>query len=360
MSSDPVIQESRILGLRIRTHSLDFEIEGHAFQFHSEDLAVISRLQEVIDKVISPIVDSHFQCLLKFEQLIEIVSSKKVLENADLNINGVKLSKETAGYFDGVVCQIADAIIPRISPRSFEDIFKFQEKYAGIFQVVVGSELLLSYAFLRIQEYYESPKFKDEVFSRAQFVEWYSKECGQHSSGESFTYYRDWVGFNIPSSVADSFLKAKFPDILPVESYLIQALEKAFIKHRDSFYIIGFASSCQDWTIEHEVAHALYSLDPAYRAEINQVLGQLSEEQQEVYRTKLISFGYDEGVLEDETHAYLIHLDQNYSIFKLEPTDSVYQGLLPIHQAIAGIYHQYLDRRNLDSRLSDAELPRSS
>jgi len=52
----------------------------------------------------------------------------------------------------------------------------------------------LALSFLRYQEFYENPKFKDKIFTIKKFAKWYEKYG-------SFSYAKDWAGFNLPLDV---------------------------------------------------------------------------------------------------------------------------------------------------------------
>ena len=62
----------------------------------------------------------------------------------------------------------------------------------------------LALHFLRFQEYYENPVWRDKTFTILEFMEWYSKE---YSKTKTFSYMEDWCGFNIPGYVIANVLK---------------------------------------------------------------------------------------------------------------------------------------------------------
>ena len=53
----------------------------------------------------------------------------------------------------------------------------------GLILVRAEHQYTLASAFLRFQEHYESPKFRGEIFSLEEFMDWYAVEVG------NFTYY---------------------------------------------------------------------------------------------------------------------------------------------------------------------------
>ena len=62
----------------------------------------------------------------------------------------------------------------------------------GIYLVRFDSQYALASTFLRIQEHYESSRFRGRVFSLEDYMDWYAGRFG------AFTYYQDWSGFKRP------------------------------------------------------------------------------------------------------------------------------------------------------------------
>src|SRR5687767_6039954 len=86
----------------------------------------------------------------------------------------------------------------------------------GIFVVRFQSQYELASTFLRVQEHYESPRFRNRVFSLEQFMDWYARRYG------AFTYYEDWAGFNVPSTALAAFYQGKFDPLLRKEQRLLK------------------------------------------------------------------------------------------------------------------------------------------
>lgn len=344
-----------ILSIGLTPSSVSFELGGHSFQFCSVESAHLQKVREIINRPIISTPDPIFQTIRKFEDLIALTASRKILDKGVFHVNGIKLTEDTSAYVDHVVCEIIDTLVPKIDPATYSQIISFKEDLRGVYKVTVDSELLLSYIFLRFQEHYESSEFMQKVFSREEFVDWYTEDNGD---GVNFTYYRDWVGFNIPSESLRSFLDGDFQNIIPAESFLIQKLASVFETHKDRFYLIGLASTGDLWTYEHELAHALYSLNDNYRQEVDSLLALFPEELKVIYHQRLLAIGYTEEVLEDETHAYLIHLDESCRMFKLEKNGTDYQAIMPYHQKIAEIFKKFQKQEGLLPDLSSQEFPR--
>lgn len=151
----------------------------------------------------------------------------------------------------------------------------------------------LGQAFLRFQEHYESPEFKDKIFTEGQFRQWYSEKYGAN------TYERDWTGFNIPGSIFDPFVKGLFDPLTQAE----QELVKLFRYRADKFYVIGAQDSSPE-TLEHEICHGLFYTNDSYRDGVKIILGNNPEAIKPVYEY-IASLMYHPSVHEDEVHAWL-------------------------------------------------------
>lgn len=167
------------------------------------------------------------------------------------------------------------------------------EIYPRVFKVSTGSSHTLAMTFLRFQEYYESPAFRGKIFTLEEFKNWYAKQYG------AFTYASDWAGFNIPSHILRPFKRGDFGQLSDLEAEFL----RAFDAHVEPFYIIGTEDDDPS-TLEHEMCHALFCVDDAYRKEVLALLDEYCEELSEVY-AKMYSMGYHGDVVRDEVHAYV-------------------------------------------------------
>jgi hypothetical protein len=160
----------------------------------------------------------------------------------------------------------------------------------GIFLVRFDTQYALASTFLRVQEHYESSRFRNRVFSLEQFMDWYAARFG------AFTYYEDWSGFNVPSKAFAPFYEGRFDPLLRKEARLL-----GLFRHEAApFYVIGIAS---DADLEHELAHALFFMRPAYRRAVRAAV---RGHDTSALEARLAAMGYHRGVLADEVHAYLV------------------------------------------------------
>lgn len=156
----------------------------------------------------------------------------------------------------------------------------------------------LGNTFIRFQEYYEGPQFKNTIFTVGQVRSWYSKTYGAD------TYHVDWTGYNFPSFVLKPFREGLFDPLTNEEKSLLD-----LVKYRyDSFYIIG---AQDDATLRHELAHALYSYSIKYKILIDQLCKKHYKELKKVGKY-ILDKGYDKSVLNDELQAYITDNDDKF------------------------------------------------
>jgi hypothetical protein len=160
----------------------------------------------------------------------------------------------------------------------------------GIFLVRFDTQYELASSFLRIQEHYESSRFRRQVFTLEQYMDWYAAEFG------AFTYFEDWSGFNVPSTAFTPFYQGEFDPLLRKEERLLGR----FRAEQAPYYVIGIAS---DVDLKHELAHALYFTRPDYADEVRAAIRQHDTS---ALAKELAAMGYHRHVLADEVHAYLV------------------------------------------------------
>tara|TARA_R110000868_G_C10973188_1_gene771554 strand:+ start:88218 stop:88832 length:615 start_codon:yes stop_codon:yes gene_type:complete len=169
-----------------------------------------------------------------------------------------------------------------------------KEIKANIFHVTYPTTQDLMKTFIRFQERYESPKFKDKVFTVKEFSEWYKKDTGS----EEFTYFDDWTGTNVPGHIFEAFRDGTFAKVHKLEQELLEKLPN----DGRTYYVIGTAENGDLDDLEHEMCHALYYTNKDYLNEVTRLLNEYDTTSVEDY---IIKLGYNKSVLHDETHAYI-------------------------------------------------------
>lgn len=175
---------------------------------------------------------------------------------------------------------------------------KFKKLARNVYLVQAKTSQELAKLFLRFQEHYESPEFKDKIFTLAEFETWYKAR----DNAETFTYYDDWTGFNVPNASVD-FVANNFPDLTEDEKWLIEQVKTAQ-PEGGNFYVIGAAKGSKI-TLKHETAHAMFYLDVRYKWIVRKIL-QIHAEHITALGQHLREIGYNESVVLDEQHAYIL------------------------------------------------------
>lgn len=160
----------------------------------------------------------------------------------------------------------------------------------GVFLVRFDTQYALASTFIRIQEHYESSRFRNRVFSLEQYMDWYAERFG------AFTYFEDWSGFNVPSTALEPFYAGEFDPLLQKERQLLRLFEN----ERRPFYVIGVSD---DEDLKHELVHALFFTRPAYRKAVRAAI---REYDTSALKKRLATMGYHRSVLADEVNAYLV------------------------------------------------------
>lgn len=172
----------------------------------------------------------------------------------------------------------------------------------GIYQINCNSSRELGMAFLRLQEYYESVKFKGKIFSVDEFKQWWVKNTKIGKKSGKFSYCQYFDGFNIPSKVLKPFYRGKFNPLTKWENRLLCQLKKIREK---KFYIIGTRNS-KSAILRHEIAHSFYNSFPNYKMKVKKVLKKLDNKSKKKLDKFLKETNYHPDVIEDERHAYLL------------------------------------------------------
>jgi len=178
-----------------------------------------------------------------------------------------------------------------------------------IYLAVFSNRFDLTMTFMRYQEYYESPKYRNKVFSLAEFMRWYSLTYGNGA----FTYPKDWNGFNIPAPKIFEVIKQlnenqngwNDSNIYDFVMRDLVVTIKKLVKD-DNFYIIGIHEDDDDEsTRRHEVAHGLFWTNKEYKKKMTKLVIGLPKGVRIHLQKILKKRGYCRAVFVDEIHAYM-------------------------------------------------------
>lgn len=198
-----------------------------------------------------------------------------------------------------------------------------------ITQVIYSTVEEMNKAFCRISGYGECPKFQGQIFTLGEYRKWYSEEYG------GWTYYEDFHGHNIPCKSMEPFWNGDFDPLTPEEEFLVNLTRHKARPH----YIIGTSSESRESANDHELAHALFGTNEAYRKKATELINKYSKELKEV-KALLIKLGYNSSVFIDEAHAYT-GIDSTY----LDNANVKYPTKL--RDELVDLYNKYKPTLNL-------------
>lgn len=189
---------------------------------------------------------------------------------------------------------------------------KSREILPNVLVLIFDTRYELTMSFVRLQEFYESPKFQGKVFSLEEYMDYWAKEFGKGV----FDYTTRWRGFNVPGKVVLDWMdKFNYDDKSSIRAREIALIEKILSRYSkkdlENSYIIATHYDCPNKkeVIDHEVAHAMYTLNPEYKAECQKLFSKINSTKEgrlvyERMEDKLIKMGYASNLLEDEIQAY--------------------------------------------------------
>ena len=194
---------------------------------------------------------------------------------------------------------------PPVYIKSILDKIKLFEVYPNIFAVVIKDDKLRARVFLRYQEFYESDSesFRGKSFKWNEFVDYYKKKTKK----DYFSYYEDWEGYNLPCDTIEA-CKAKIPDLNIYDMIMFSIVDTIKkINNNSPYYLIGIAQEegGDESLINHELAHALWFLDPVYKKKMTKAINEMDPSVKEKMIDKIMKYGYGENVFDDELQAYL-------------------------------------------------------
>lgn len=169
---------------------------------------------------------------------------------------------------------------------------KFKKLFKNAWVAEYDDPRIMSNAFMRFQEHYESPKYRGKIFDKPEFMQWYEKKYGTD-------YLEDWGGFNLPDYAFNQFVAGDFN---PLDELELELMEHVLGIKADKYYVIGAVKGDKD-VIKHESAHGMYYLSRQYR-EI--ALALMESYDTKAIQKHLLENGYCKEVLMDEVHAYTL------------------------------------------------------
>jgi hypothetical protein len=174
----------------------------------------------------------------------------------------------------------------------------------GLWLVTASSKFDLGMLFWRVQEFYESPnpELIGRPFSLLDYMKWYSDHCSEENS---FTYFSDFEGYNVPCEVIQRCNECKHPDFNRYDALMMAISREIEYRQGGKYYLIGALQNDVE-TLDHEIAHGIYYLFPEYKAAMNKLVDLLGPHRDVMFKAlKSLSGGYTDAVLYDEAQAYM-------------------------------------------------------
>jgi hypothetical protein len=210
-------------------------------------------------------------------------------------------------------------------------VVKVTEVVRNIYHLRFPNAYLMNASLIRIQEHYESPRFKNKVFTLEQFMDWWAELNGK------FDYFTEVRGMNFPSSVFDKFYAGKFDPLTKKERKILSY----FRRKKHEFYIV--ATYGDRSTLNHEIAHGFYYLLPEYKEEM---LAELRGYDETAMQRFLRGSWYSRALYKDEIHAYLV--EGMNAIDKYGFTKKDWERLKKLSRRMRKIFRRYLSERRID------------
>lgn len=217
--------------------------------------------------------------------------------------------------------------------------FTLHEVAPQIYWAEFEDAYTLCMAFFRYQEFYESPDplVKNHVVPWLQAMELYSKQ----SETKGFSYAADWGGFNIPSRVIEGMLEQGIKDHNKYDYMMLSIHALIRSKISEPYYLIGTHKGSDIDYLKHEIAHGFFYTREDYRKKMSALVSKLPDNLIDKAYQILLSTGYCEEVLVDETQAYLsTGTDAEFDVFfKLKDKK-------PFEDVFKQYYEQYYNQSN--------------
>ena len=180
-------------------------------------------------------------------------------------------------------------------------MFKTKKPIKNCLLLEFNTQKDLALAFCRVEEYYEgNPKVNGKYLSLEQFLDAFMTDDGK------LNYFHYWTGFNIPGNIYLEWAQQNMSDRTKWELALANVISKKLDLEKP-FYVIGGVKGDIE-VIDHEIAHALYYMNPEYKDMMDTANYQFYKNLRGEYSKMVKSLkkmGYGDNVIKDEVQAYM-------------------------------------------------------
>jgi len=180
-------------------------------------------------------------------------------------------------------------------------MFKSSQPIKNCLLLEYKTQKELALSFCRVEEFYEGPaKVNGKYLTLENFIDAYMDKEGR------IDYFHEWSGFNIPGNVFTEWFYQHASDKTKWETALAQEVAIQ-LNMNEPFYVIGGVKGDIN-VIDHEIAHALYFMNPQYKEEMLDLNYTFHKQYRSSYVkivNKLKEMGYGVNVVRDEVQAYM-------------------------------------------------------
>ena len=174
-----------------------------------------------------------------------------------------------------------------------------------VFAAAIKDKYQRTMLFCRYVEYNKSPynEIRNKFFTWEKFMEMYRSEFDK----DLFTYPGDWEGFGVPSDSIKKAIKTFNKDSGPYDDIMndiYSYCNKTVDNKKTEWYLIGI-DDYDSKTMNHEVAHALYSINNEYKKSCDNLISKINQKDYQKLRKKIKDMGYvdEKETINDEIQA---------------------------------------------------------
>ena len=216
-------------------------------------------------------------------------------------------------------------LIERWTKRTVDDYFDNKKQPApsrrdfSVSRPIDGCVLLkfktipdLTKSFFRMAEYYEGNRYIDKK-QHVDMVEFLDNWMDRQGNAD---YFKFWDGFNITDSAFRSWRRT-VGKLSQAEQTVVDAIDQA-TKGMKKFCVIG-VSGDDPATVQHELFHAKYYLDPKFKQQVDQLFDECRNDPAIKAMAKVLKNKLDYHThIEEEIAAYLYAGSQLKLVFGVD------------------------------------------
>lgn len=214
-------------------------------------------------------------------------------------------------------------------------MFKTKKPIKNCLLLEFNTQKDLALAFCRVEEYYEgNPKVNGKYLSFVEFIDAFMIDDGK------LDYFHYWTGFNIPGNIFIEWSQKNMSEKTYWENALAYAVHSK-LNLEKPFYIIGGVKGDIE-VIDHEIAHALYYMNPEYKDMMDTANYQFYKNLRGEY-SKMVKalkkMGYGDNVIKDEVQAYMSTSGKKELVEKFGLDFTKIQGFRKLYRKVLSRYN---------------------